>query len=184
MLITTLLAALSTQLAQPEAVCVDLRGNQVVPLARKAPKAKATVLIFYLAHCPISRKMTPEINRLYKEFSPKGVRFYMVHEDLTLSREEVAAEAREFGLLPTVVIDKWRSQVKYARAMLSPEAVVYDSALKLQYQGRISNLFYGLGKMRSAATKRDLRDALTAVVSSKAPAVARTEPVGCILPKY
>jgi hypothetical protein len=184
MLATLLGVSILLQGPAPDAVCLDLKGNHVVPLMRTAkPAPKATVLIFYLAHCPISQKMTPEINRLYKEFSPKGVKFYMVHEDLTLGSKEVAKEAKDFALLPPVVIDKWRTQMKLAGVTVSPEAVVYDSNFSVRYKGRITDLFYGLGKMRPKATKHDLRDALSDILAGKEFPVRVTEAVGCVLPK-
>lgn len=166
---------------KPVATCVDLKGTQVSPLNKPAPKA--TVLIFYLAHCPISQKMTPEINRIHKEFAGKGVKVYMIHEDLALSNSEVAKEAKEFGLLPTILVDKWQTQMKMSGVKTSPEAVVYDSQHRIQYQGRINDQFYGLGKMRPRVTSRDLRDAVASVVEGKPVKVKKTEAIGCILPR-
>lgn len=167
-----------------EAACLDLKGNQVIPLSRLAnPKPKATVLIFYLASCPIAQKMTPEINRLYKEFSPKGVQFYLIHEDLTMASNEVQKHATEYGLLPAILIDKWRTQMKRSGATISPEAAVYDSGLRETYRGRINDLFYGLGKMKPAATQHDLRDAILGTLSGKVQGNANAPAVGCILPK-
>ena len=174
--------ALIGQMARPDAVCVDLAGERVIPLQRKTGR-QATVLIFYLAHCPIARKMTPEINRVYREFEPKGVNFVMVHEDLMLAPSEVSKEAKSFGLLPTIVIDRWRSQMRVSGATISPEAVVYDSNMRLRYRGRISNLFYGLGKMRPKTTSRDLQMALKSILSKQDSDVVTTQAVGCILPK-
>lgn len=167
------------QAPKPAPTCVDLKGARVSPLSKPAPKA--TVLIFYLAHCPISQKMTPEINRIHKEFSGKGVKVYMIHEDLTLSNAEVAKEAKDFGLLPTVLIDKWQTQMKMSGVKISPEAVVYDSQHRIQYQGRISDLFYGLGKMRPKVTSRDLRDAVASVLEGKPVKTKKTEAIGCVL---
>jgi len=167
-----------------DAVCLDLKNQQVVPLQRtQIHPPKATVLIFYLANCPISQKLTPEINRVYNEFSGKGVKFYMVHEDLTLSNQEVAHEAKNYALLPQVVVDKWRTQQKQSGAQTSPEAAVYDSNFRLRYQGRISNLFYDLGKMRPKATSRDLRDAVADILAGKDFPLRRADAIGCILPK-
>lgn len=173
------LAIASLLLASP-AVCLDLRGNAVTPLQGSA---KATVLIFYIAHCPIAQKMTPEINRLHREFARKGVRIFLIHEDAALSPREVADEAKVFGLLPTVLLDQKHAQMKQSKATISPEAFVYDSQMKPQYSGRINDLFFGLGQMRPKATTRDLRDAVQAVLDGKAPRIVKTEAIGCILPR-
>lgn len=163
---------------------MDLKGKTLIPLSRaQAKPPKATVLIFYLAHCPISQKLTPEINRIHHEFSARGVKIYMVHEDLTLTKAEVANEAKAFALAPTILIDKWRSQKKMSGVTISPEAVVYDSKFQPRYKGRINNLFYGLGKMRPKATSRDLRNAIASVLAGKAPTPSETQAIGCILPK-
>jgi len=166
---------------RPQAVCLDLQGRRVIPLAAPAPKA--TVLIFYIAHCPIAQKMTPEINRIYKEFQGRGVRFYMVHEDTSLSSAEVAKEAKSFGLMPQVLIDKWHSQMKLSGARTSPEAFVYDTGAGLRYKGRITDLFFGIGQMKPKATTRDLHDALEIVVDGKKTDIAPTPAIGCVLPK-
>lgn len=180
-MLTALLGiALHQQVKTSVATCVDLDRKLVVPLEQGG--SKATVLIFYMAHCPISQKMTPEINRIHNEFSSKGVRIYMVHEDLTLTAKEVRKEAKDFGLLPTVVIDTWRSQKKISGAKISPEAVVYDAKGKTVYQGRINDQFYGLGKMRPKVTQRDLQDAIASVVAGKPVKVSKTEAIGCVLP--
>jgi len=169
---------------RPDAACIDLKGKQVVPLNRMAnPTPQATVLIFYLAHCPIAQKMTPEINRLFKEFSPKGVQFYMIHEDATLSAKEVESEATAFGLLPQVLIDKWKTQMKVSGASTSPEAFVYNSTLRMTYRGRITDLFYGLGRMRPSATTHDLRDGILASLAGKSNLDSDSPAIGCILPK-
>lgn len=184
MLAGAIAATLLLQGPSPNAVCVDLSGKTVTPLARKTTgQPKATVLIFYLAHCPISQKLTPEINRVHQEFASKGVKIYMVHEDLTLTNKEVASHAKEFGLKPPVVIDKWRAQMRVSAATISPEAVVYDQKLRMRYKGRINDLFYGLGKMRPKATTRDLRDAIAGVLTTNEGQLRRSEAIGCILPK-
>ncbi len=184
MLITSVVAAAILLGQRPEAACVDLKGNMVVPLQKnQRVPPKATVLIFYLAHCPISQKLTPEINRLYQEFQTQGVKFFMVHEDLTLTNSEVKHEAVAFGLKPSIVVDKWKTQMKMSGATISPEAALYDSNMNLRYRGRISDLFYGLGKMRPKVTQHDLRLAIKDVLQSKIAGVRETKAIGCILPR-
>jgi hypothetical protein len=184
MMVAAIACALVFQPVQPVAACVDLKGRQVIPLDRsQEPKPAATVLIFYLAQCPISQKLTPEINRLYREFEPQGVRFFLVHEDLSLTNAQVRKEARSFGLLPPIVIDKWRRQVKLSGASISPEACIYDRDFRLVYRGRLTNLFYDLGRMRPRATKRDAHEALTQLMDGKKLRFHQTPAVGCILPK-
>lgn len=181
-MLALLTAALIAQRPASEAVCLDLKGNQVIPLQRTARTPKATVLIFYIAHCPIAQKMTPEINRIYNEFQPRGVKIYLIHEDTSLTAKQVAQEAKEFGLKPQVLIDKWHTQAKRSGAKVSPEAFVYDQTMTLKYQGRISDLFYGLGKMNPKPTAHDLKNALASLLKGKSPNPSKTSAIGCVLP--
>jgi hypothetical protein len=167
----------------PDAVCIDLQGKSVVPLARTSPSAKATVLIFYILHCPISRKYTPEINRIFSDYSKKGVRFFLIHEDLEMSREEVAKEAKEFGLLPPILVDKWRTQMRRTGATMSPEAAVYDSNQRLRYLGRIDDRWITLGNQKPKPTTHDLRSAIDLALSGRPSMVRKTAAIGCVLPK-
>jgi hypothetical protein len=54
----------------------------------------------------------------------------------------------------------------------------------LAYHGRIDDRFVSLGVERPAATQHDLRDALTAVVAGRAPAVATAPAVGCYIADF
>ena len=167
----------------PDAVCVDLKGNSVTPLSKTNPAAKAKVLIFYIAECPISRKYTPEINRIYRRYSPKGVRFYMIHEDLEMTSGQVAKHAKEFGLEPPILVDKWRTQMKRSGATMSPEAAVYDEQNRLQYLGRIDDRWITLGNQRPKPTKHDLTEAIDGVLAGRVGTTKRAPALGCVLPK-
>jgi thiol-disulfide isomerase/thioredoxin len=40
---------------------------------------RATVLVFISTECPYSNRYAPEIQRIYKEFAAKDVRFWLVY---------------------------------------------------------------------------------------------------------
>jgi transposase-like protein len=183
MLASLIVVAMTSQTPMPDAACLDLAGNMVVPLARTSPPPKGTVLIFHIMQCPISRKYTPEINRIYQEYSKKGIRFYMIHEDLEMTPADVAKEAKEFGLLPPILIDKWRSQLRRSGATMSPEAAVYDAQMRLTYLGRIDNRWITLGNSRPKPTVLDLRNAIDGVLLGKSGQVVKQPAIGCVLPK-
>jgi hypothetical protein len=82
----------------------------------------------------------------------------------TVVREPAQAAARQLGITRT------------------PEAaVLVDGALV--YRGRIDDQWAALGVRRAEAGQSDLADAITAVLNGRAPATARTEAVGCLLPE-
>ena len=49
--------------------------------------------------------------------------------------------------------------------------------------GRIDDIYTELGKRRAEPSKRDLRDALTAVLKGQPVAESRTKAIGCFIPE-
>ena len=56
----------------------DLDNRAVDPF-KAAGGAKATVFLFTSTDCPISNRYAPEVQRVYRAFAPKGVRFFLVY---------------------------------------------------------------------------------------------------------
>jgi hypothetical protein len=71
--------------------------------------------------------------------------------------------------------------VKRAGATITPEAAVFDRNNRLVYLGRIDDRFVELGRERPVATRHELRDALSALVTGKAVRSSRTQAVGCFI---
>jgi len=59
--------------AAPDRFGIDLDGKPVSELA--GPGIRIVVLVFAASDCPISNRYVPEIARLNREFSSRGVRF-------------------------------------------------------------------------------------------------------------
>ena len=60
------------------AAALDLAGNPRDPFATPA---EARVLVFVRTDCPITNRYAPELKRLWDEFVPSGVRFWLVYPD-------------------------------------------------------------------------------------------------------
>jgi thiol-disulfide isomerase/thioredoxin len=158
----------------------DLDGKEQTPLA--VTGAKAHVLFFLTTDCPIANAYAPAINAIVKEFAGRPVRFYAVQVDPDLTPEAARQHARDFGLRLPVVVDSKHQLVSAVGATRTPEVAVLAPGGKVVYRGLIDNRFPALGKKRPAPTRRDLRDALAAVLAGERVAVARTEAVGCSIP--
>ena len=139
------------------------------------------VLIFLSTDCPVSNRYAPEIQRLYTEFAPKGVRFQLVYPNPADDRAAIDRHLGEYGYPSIGVADPNHALVKTARATITPEAAVFDKANRLVYIGRIDDRFVELGRERPAATTRDLRDALNAALAGRTVSPARTQAVGCFI---
>ena len=183
---TALVAALcawpiAVAAAKPQAkpVLTDVKGKQHAPF--KSDKTKAVVFVFMLRDCPVSNVYAPELTRIHKEYSAKGVALYLVHPDRDTNAKSAIAHAKEYKLIAPVVLDHDHKLTRLAEAEVTPEAAVFDAKGRLVYRGRIDNLYAGFGKKRFKPTKRDLRETLDAMLAGERLAKRTTEAVGCYI---
>lgn len=141
--------------------------------------AKAVVLIFVGNDCPISNGYAPEIGRLCRDFAAKGVTFVLVYADHDLEEKDARTHAKEFAFPCPALIDPEQTLARKFGAKVKPEAFVLSPKGDILYRGRIDDLYADLGKRRTQPTRRDLREALTAVLAGTPVATPRTDAVGC-----
>jgi hypothetical protein len=146
-----------------------------------AKPAKARVLIFARTDCPITNRYAPELARIGKEFTPEGVKFWVVYPDKTETPAMISAHMAEYHLPGEGIADPGGELQKRAEAKVSPQAAVFDSAGKLTYSGRIDDRFVAFGKSRAAPTVHDLEEAIEATISGKPVKEPRTKAIGCYL---
>jgi hypothetical protein len=79
--------------------------------------------------------------------------------------------------------DPEHALVKAAGATVTPEAAVFAGG-RFVYRGRIDDRYVDLGLERPAATKRDLADALAAVIAGKPVTPPTTQAVGCFIADF
>jgi hypothetical protein len=165
--------------ARSETQVVDLDGRPIDPLR---VDAGTTVLIFVSIDCPISNRYAPEVRRLWEKFAERNVTFWLVYADPEASapaiREHLKAFQYPFGALR----DPKHQLVKTAKARVTPESAVFATDARLLYHGRIDDWYVDFGKARPAATSHDLRDAIEAALTGRAPVRASAAAVGCRIP--
>jgi len=146
------------------------------------PGGAANVLFFISSDCPISNGYAPEIQRLCSEYEARGVRCTLLYEDIGIDRRAAQKHLDEYRYrgIPAAV-DADRSIANYAKATVTPEAVVVDNRGEIRYRGRINNFYAALGKPRQQVTQHDLRDALNAVLSGKPVPNPETKALGCYI---
>ena len=165
--------------AKAKLVFTDIKGKNHTPFA--SAKTKAVVFVFLLRDCPVSNVYAPEITRIHREYSKKGVALYLVHPDRDTDAKSALAHASEYKLTTPVVLDHDHKLTRLADAQVTPEAAVFDDKGRLVYRGRIDNLYADFGKKRAKPTRRDLRDTLDALLAGKALAKRTTKAVGCYI---
>ena len=165
--------------AKAKLVFTDINGKNHAPFA--SAKTKAVVFLFLLRDCPVSNVYTPELTRIHKEYSKKGVSLFLVHPDRDTDAKAAKAHAIEYKLTAPLVLDHDHKLTRFAGAEVTPEAAVFDGKGLLVYRGRIDNLYADFGKKRAKPTRRDLRETLDALLAGKRLAKRTTKAVGCYI---
>ena len=142
-------------------------------------RARAIVLIFIRTDCPISNRYAPEIQRIQKEFSSKGIEFWLVYP--SEGSETIRKHAVEYGYTCGVLPDPHHEWVKLAGVKTTPEAAIFTSLKKLVYRGRIDNRYISFGKARGQPTTHDLEAALKALVEGRPIPPAKGPAIGCAI---
>ena len=158
---------------------LDLENRPVDPL-HSAPNAAATVLLFISTECPISNRYAPEVRRLFKSFAPRGVSFWLIYPNPAESPDAIRDHLRSFAYPMQALRDPEHALAKFVHATVTPEAVVLAGG-RVQYRGRIDDRYVALGVERPAPTRRDLEDALTALLAGKRVPQPATQAVGCFI---
>ncbi|MBV9303490.1 MAG: redoxin domain-containing protein [Acidobacteriaceae bacterium] len=141
---------------------------------------KATVLLFIRSDCPISNRYAPELERLYKKYSPLGIDFLLVYPEAGLTEAAMKQHSRDYGYSIPSVLDPHHEYVARAKARVTPEAAVFIHG-ELAYVGRIDDRYVDLGKARAQPSQHELEDELSAICSGRVPPFHETRSVGCVI---
>jgi hypothetical protein len=145
--------------------------------------AKASILFFITHDCPIANKYSREIQRIMAEYETRKMKSFLVYVDPEMNHNDVVKHMKDFGYgSQTAFLDLRHELVRATGAKVTPEAVVVTGRGVIAYRGRIDNLYEDLGLGRKQVTKRELREALNAIVTGQKVPISRTTAVGCFIP--
>lgn len=151
-------------------------GKSYDPAA--AGDKKAVVLFFVSPFCSTTKSFMKEINQITADYSDRVV-VYLVHSDPEITNEVAMEHAILSEVKATVLLDKKQALAKQVQARITPEVVVLSPKSDTLYKGRINDLYLGPTKRQRAATTKDLRDALDAVLAGKPVPAPQPEAQGC-----
>jgi thiol-disulfide isomerase/thioredoxin len=181
---------------------LDVDGRMLKPFD---PSGAASLVFFVATDCPVSNSYAPEIQRICREYGPRGVACSLMYEDPpplselrrglagakakadletagTRLDEAVREHMRQYGYSGiAAAVDRSRVIAKRANASVTPQAVVIDHAGEIRYRGRIDNFYAAFGKPRQQVTEHDLRNAIDAVLSRRPVPRRETEAIGCYI---
>jgi hypothetical protein len=158
---------------------LDLENRPVDPL-HSTPRTAATVLLFVSTDCPISNRYAPEVRRLFKSFASKGVNFWLIYPNPAERPDVIRDHLTSFAYPMQALRDPEHVLAKFVHATVTPEAVVFAGG-RVQYRGRIDDRYVAPGVGRPEPTRRDLEDALTALLAGKRVPQPETQAVGCFI---
>jgi peroxiredoxin len=141
---------------------------------------KAIVVVFIGTECPINNAYMPRLAELHKEYTPRDVAFVAINSNCTDAPARVAAHAKDHGIPFPVLKDTANVVADRFGARRTPEAFVLDSSGSILYQGRIDDQI-GIAYRRPAPTRRDLAEALDAVLAGKPVSQPITQAPGCAI---
>jgi thiol-disulfide isomerase/thioredoxin len=151
-------------------------GKNYDPAA--AGDKKAVVLFFVSPFCSTTKSFMKEINQISADYADKAV-VHLVHSDPEITQQVALEHAILSEVKATVLIDQQQVLANQVQAKITPEAVVLSPDGKTLYQGRINDLYLGPTKRQRAATTKDLRDALDAILAGKPVPEPQHEAQGC-----
>jgi sugar lactone lactonase YvrE len=144
------------------------------------PDARAFVLVFTNTTCPVVQRYLPVLRDMEKEHRSKGVQFVAINEGENDGIRAIATQAVRHEMELPFVKDIDGNCAVAVGVRRVPEVVVLDAKRHIRYRGRIDDQ-YRLGGARSAPTRRDLVEAIDAVLSGKAVAVPEVPVDGCLI---
>ena len=167
------------------AVLVQTLAGAPVDALQAPAGTKAIVFLFTSTDCPISNRYAPEVRRIAESFGSKGVVFRLVYpnpsEDANAIREHMTAYS--YAGVAEAIRDPKLALVKFVGATVTPEAAIVAGG-RIVYRGRIDDRYVDLGRERPSPTRRDLFDALTAIVAGQPAPHATTQAVGCFISDF
>src|SRR6266478_5677885 len=170
------LALLSSVAAWGQDFNLTLTGPHGAQVSIAAGKGDVTVVLFISTICPVSNNYNTRMNDLYRDYSPKGVKFVFVNANQNESASEVAEHARQAGFAFPVYRDVGDKVADRFGAQSTPETYVIDQVGKLRYHGRIDD-----AQNEARVQKNSLRLAIDAVLAGGEVAVPETKAFGCTI---
>ncbi len=141
--------------------------------------AKVLVVVFIGNGCPTVRAYDDRLKELDQKYGARGVQLVAVNANNSHlspfdTHDEMVSRARDAGLPFPYLKDQDGSLARTLGAISTPHAFAFDVDRQLMYRGRIDD-----ARIAQSVTKRDLEEAIEALLDDKQPPVEETQAFGC-----
>ena len=138
------------------------------------------VVMFICNHCPYVKAVEDRLIRLAREFEGRGVQLVAVCSNDADNYpddafDKLAARWRERGYGFPYLHDEEQDVAHAFGAVCTPDIFVYDRDRRLAYRGRIDDSW----KDESKVTRRELAEAIEALVAGQRPSREQRPSMGC-----
>ena len=141
--------------------------------------SKGTLVIFTCNHCPYAVAYQDQIIALADQFRPQGIGVVAIscndaraYPEDSFDNMKVRAAEKKFNF-PYLYDESQAVALKYG-PKVTPHVFLFDSTRTLVYRGRIDD-----SAKEKSVTKRELSEALAALVAGKPIPTAETVAFGC-----
>lgn len=145
-------------------------------LASAAFGQDLTVVVFISTICPVSNSYNLRMKEIYRDYTPKGVKFEFFNANQNESQAEVEEHARIVGFPFPVSKDVNNAMADRFGAQYTPEAFVVDRTGAVRYHGRIDD-----AQNPARVRQNSLRLAIDAVLAGGEVASPETKAFGCTI---
>lgn len=154
----------------------DFRG--ATHRSAEGGESKATVIAFLGTECPLAKLYAVRLTELERKFAPQKVTFVAINSNQQDTLAEMAQFAKASGLTFPFLKDPAHEIADLFGAERTPEVFVLDAERTVRYYGRIDDQ-YGIGFSRPHATRRELEQALTALLEKRPVPTGHVAASGC-----
>lgn len=143
--------------------------------------AQGTLVMFVCNHCPYVKHVNTELVRLARDYCARGVGMVAISSNDAQAYPQDGPErmrevALQLGYLFPYLYDPTQAVARRYAAACTPDFFLFDANLKLAYRGRLDDSTPGNGRPLTGA---DLRAAIDALLSGRAPAREQQPSMGC-----
>lgn len=175
--------AVETPAAALGSVCppFSLPGVDGRRYAREDFASSPVLLVMFICnHCPYVKAVEDRLIRLGREYGPRGVQLVAICSNDAAGYPEdafgaLAARWREKAYGFPYLHDERQDVARAFGAVCTPDIFVYDRERRLAYRGRIDDSW----KDESQVTRRELAEALDAILDGRAPLSPQRPSMGC-----
>lgn len=112
---------------------------------------KPLFLVFWATWCPNCKREIPHINKMVKEFGPKGMEFLGVNVGVNDSEKKVRRYTEKYGMHYPVFFDQGSNLTKRFKVSGTPTVIIVDKSGTVRYRDvsppeDLGNHFAGLNK--------------------------------------